>query len=134
MENPYADMMELPHYVSSNRLPMSRLDRAAQFAPFAALTGFGDVIEECGRLTEGEITLSEEEIGALNEKLQEIGKQLSEQPEICVLWFQPDGRKSGGAYREITGRVKKLDEFHRQVVLTDGTRIPMENIYEIRRK
>ncbi len=133
MESAYADMIGLPHHVSSNWLPMSRLDRAAQFAPFAALTGFGDVIGECARLTEGEITLSEEEIGVLNEKLREIGKQLSEKPEISVLWFQPDERKTGGAYREITGRVKKLDEIHKQVVLMDGTRIPMESIYEIQR-
>lgn len=132
MESAYADMIGLPHHVSSNRLPMSRLDRAAQFAPFAALTGFGDVIGECARLTEGEIALSEEEVGALNEKLREIGDRIAEHPEISVFWFQPDERKSGGAYREVTGRVKKLDEIHQQVVLTDGTRIPMENIYGLR--
>ena len=133
MESVYADIMALPHHVSEERLPMSRLDRAAQFAPFAALTGFGEVIGECGRLTEGEIFLSEEKIGALNEKLREIGERLSEKPAVSLLYFQPDERKSGGAYREITGRVKKLDELEKQVVLTDGTRIPMENIYEIRR-
>ena len=133
MDKAYADMMDLPHHVSSCRLPMRRLDRAAQFAPFAALTGFGDVIGECSRLTEGEIILSEEEIEALNEKLREIGERISEKPEISVLCFQPDEQKSGGAYREMTGRVKKLDEVYKQVVLTDGTRIPMETIYEIRR-
>lgn len=132
MESAYADMIGLPHHASTHRLPMSRLDRAAQFAPFAALTGFGDVIGECARLTEGEIALSEEEIGALNEKLQEIEDRISEHPEISVFWFQPDERKSGGAYREVTGRVKKLDEIHKQVVLMDGTRIPMENIYGLR--
>lgn len=134
MDSAYADMIGLPHHVSDHRLPMSRLDRAAQFAPFAALTGFGDVIGECARLTEGEIALSEEEIGALNEKLRGIQDRISEHPEISVLWFQPDGRKSGGAYREVTGRVKKLDEIYKQVVLMDGTRIPMETIYELRQR
>ena len=129
----YEDMLRLPHPVSRRHKRMDRIDRAAQFAPFAALTGFGDVIGECNRLTEGEIALSEEEIGALNEKLREIEDQISEHPEISVFWFQPDERKSGGAYREVTGRVKKLDEIHNQVVLMDGTRIPMESIYEIQR-
>ena len=132
MENKYADIMGLTHHVSPNRAPMSRQDRVAQFAPFAALTGFGEVIGECGRLTDGKITLSEEEILRLNEKLQAIEKRLSRQPEISVLWFQPDERKAGGAYRRTTGRVKKMDEIGREMVLADGTRIPMEDIYEIK--
>ena len=127
----YDDIIHLPRPVSRKRSPMSNFDRAAQFSPFAALTGYDAVIAETGRLTDMQIELDEGGKALLNEKLQIIREHLSEKPAVVLRVFCPDGRKSGGAYETVTGCVKKIDPVTRVLVLTEGTVIPIDRIYGI---
>lgn len=127
----YDDIIDLPHHVSDHRVRMSIRDRAAQFSPFAALTGYDDVILETARLTDFQTDLDEGEKLLLNEKLQRITQMLEDNPRITVTWFRDDDRKSGGAYVSYTGQVKKLDTYEQTVVFTDGTVIPVRLIYHI---
>lgn len=127
----YDDIIHLPHHVSDRRVPMSRADRAAQFSAFAALTGYDAVIRESGRLTDMRTELDEDSKAMLNEKLQMILETIDEQPRVTITFFQPDERKAGGAYVSVSGRVKKIDEYARAVILTDGTAIPIGQIYQI---
>lgn len=131
MTGKYDDIINLPHHVSSRRAPMTMIDRAAQFSPFAALTGYDAAIQETGRLTEGYIHLDESSKESLNERLQLIQESLDAQPEITVTYFQPDERKTGGAYVSVTGTVKKIDEYNQGIIMTDGTAICFEYIYFI---
>lgn len=131
MTGKYDDIINLPHHVSSRRAPMTMIDRAAQFSPFAALTGYDAAIQETARLTEGFITLDESSKEFLNERLQLIQESLDEHPEITVTYFKPDERKSGGAYVSITGVVKKIDEYNQGIIMADGTGICFEYIYSI---
>lgn len=131
MTGKYDDIMNLPHHVSSRRAPMTMIDRAAQFSPFAALTGYDAAIQETGRLTEGYIHLDESSKESLNERLQLIQESLDAHPEITVTYFQPDERKSGGAYVSVTGTVKKIDEYNKGIIMTDGTEIYFGYIYSI---
>ena len=119
----YAGIMNLPHHVSPTRPQMPISDRAAQFSPFAALTGYAGVIRETARLTDRKIELT-----ALNERYQLLLSVLDAEPEVEITYFVPDERKSGGAYRTVSGVVKKADEFARRLTLTDGTVIPMEDV------
>lgn len=130
--NSYNDIIHLPHHVSKTRLPMPMSDRAAQFSPFAALTGYDAAIGETGRLTEDRIILDENEIEMLNAKLQSIEEQLENEPVAVITYFQPDKKKSGGAYVTITGVVKKIDSYEQVIVLTCGLRIPIAEIIQIR--
>lgn len=127
----YDDIIHLTHHVSDRRVPMPRADRAAQFSAFAALTGYDGVIRESGRLTEAQILLDEDSKTMLNEKLRMILEIIDEQPRINITFFQPDERKAGGTYVSVSGRVKKIDEYARAVMLTDGSAIPIERIYQI---
>ena len=127
----YDDIINLPRPVSRKRSPMSNLDRAAQFSPFAALTGYDAVIAESGRLTDTQIELDEGGKALLDERLQEIREHLEEHPSVKLTVFCPDSRKSGGAYEEITGQVKKIDPVTRCLVLTGGEVIPIDRIYGI---
>ena len=124
----YKDIINLPHKQSSKRPHMSLLDRAAQFAPFAALTGYDDAIEETGRLTHEKIELSEEDLKLLNMKFQILVDKLSEEREVEFTYFIPDGAKSGGAYVTVRGIVKKVDGFKRVITLYDGTKILMDDV------
>ena len=126
----YHDIIDLPHHVSSYRPRMSMLDRAAQFSPFAALTGFGDVIKETARPTDRKPELSEEEKTALDYKLWMASDLPGEKPEITVTYFAPDDKKSGGAYCTISGRIKKIDP-HGGIVMDDGTRIDVDHVLDI---
>jgi uncharacterized protein (UPF0248 family) len=110
---------------------MTIIDRAAQFSPFAALTGYDAAIKETARLTDWRIELDESMQDALNDKLQIIADRLKEHPEIAVSYFQPDAKKSGGAYVTAAGPVKKIDDYERVVVMTDGTAIPIDEIISI---
>lgn len=130
--NNYNDIIHLPHHVSKTRLPMPMSDRAAQFSPFAALTGYDAAIEETGRLTEDRIILDENEIEILNAKLQSIEEQLENEPVAVITYFQPDKKKSGGTYVTTTGVVKKIDSYEQVIVLTSGLRIPIAEIIQIR--
>ena len=127
----YNDIINLPHHVSSTRPQMPILDRAAQFAPFAALTGYDAAIKETGRLTDEKIEMDEEALNILNMKFQILVDSLDDEPEVTFTYFKPDERKAGGAYVKVTGTVKKVDDFERLIVMQDGTKLPMDNILNI---
>ena len=110
---------------------MSNYDRAAQFAPFAALTGYDDAVKETARLTDKKVELDEYSKDALNERLNMIQDAIDEQPEVSITYFLLDKKKSGGAYVTATDRVKKIDEYENIVLLQDGTKIPIDDIAEI---
>lgn len=132
MNNRYDEIMGLPHHVSKTRPQMPLSDRAAQFAPFAALTGYDSAIKETGRLTNERIELDEEALTALNRKYQLLIEALDDTPEVTIIYFQPDERKAGGQYVSATGTVKKVDTFGRRILLQDGTRIPLDSVYDLR--
>lgn len=127
----YDDIIHLPHHVSKKHPQMSISDRAAQFAPFAALTGHGAAIKETARLTDARIELDENAKTILDEKLRIIQETLDERPEITVTYFQPDEKKAGGRYVSATGIVKKIDLYRRSVLMEDGRWIPILDIFEI---
>lgn len=127
----YEDIIHLSRPTSSKHPPMSMLNRAAQFSPFAALTGYDAAVKETARLTDEKIALDEYAKSMLSDKLQMIAEHIDDLPEIAFTYFVPDKKKSGGAYISVTGTVKEIDEFERIVVLDDGTRIPILEIYEI---
>ncbi len=131
MMNSYDDIINLPHHVSTKRPQMSRIDRAAQFAPFAALTGHDDAIKETARLTDERIELGESTLAILNDKIQIILDNLDIEPEVTVTYFKPDNKKSGGAYIDHTGVVKRIDDFEKTVFFTDKVIIPIEDIIDI---
>ena len=132
MNNRYDEIMGLPHHVSKTRPQMPLSDRAAQFAPFAALTGYDSAIKETGRLTGERIELDEEALTALDRKYQLLIEALDDAPEVTIIYFQPDERKAGGQYVSATGTVKKVDTFGRRILLQDGTRIPLDSVYDLR--
>jgi hypothetical protein len=110
---------------------MSMLDRAAQFSPFAALTGYDAAIKETGRLTDEKIEMDEESLNMLNMKFQLLVEVLDENQEVSFTYFKPDERKAGGAYVTATGIVKKVDDYERLITMKDGTKIPMDDVYSI---
>lgn len=124
----YDDIINLPRHISAVHPPMPVADRAAQFMPFAALTGFGDAIEETGRLTDERPELEEDAIESLDGKLQYLRERVGNHPEISVTYFKPDVRKAGGAYVTAAGRIKKIDFYGRVLVMEDGTGIPMNSV------
>ena len=130
----YDDIIDLPHYVSETHPPMSRADRAAQFSPFAALTGYDAAVRETARVTERRIELDEGVKAELNARLNCILEHLSEHPQVSLTYFVPDEKKSGGAYRTVTGTVRKLDSFAKTLTLTDGTVVPMEEMVHVEGK
>lgn len=127
----YDDIINLPHHTSPTRPRMAMIDRAAQFSPFAALTGYDAAVKETARLTDRRIELDEYEKADLDERLQLIQEHLGEQPEIKITFFKPDERKAGGVYLSITGVIKKIDSFERYVVMMDGKKIPIDEIFQI---
>ena len=127
----YDDIIDLPHHVSTTRPQMSRLDRAAQFAPFAALTGYGAAIKETARLTDERVELGEYELMELNAGIHMLMERIEEHPQVEITYFKPDERKDGGAYLTVNSRAKKLNEYERFILLDDGTEIPFDDIYKI---
>lgn len=130
-EHRYDDIINLPHHQSANRAHMSLYDRAAQFAPFAALTGHEEAIEETARITEDKITLDDSAIENINEKLYDISQHLSENWNVSITYFKPDALKKGGAYLTNVGTVRKIDEVEKQVIMDSGMKIQMEQIVGI---
>lgn len=130
-EGSYDDIIELPHHVSTRHPQMPLKDRAAQFSPFAALTGHEAAIQEAARLTQDFIELDEDRKEQLNEQFRMLEENQSRKPEIEVTYFQPDERKDGGTYVTVRGRVKRVDVYGRQICLADGRVLPMEHIYTI---
>lgn len=120
---PYEDIVNLPHHVSDTHAPMPMEKRAAQFAPFAALTGYEDAVEETARLTDEKIMLSETEIDELNRRIRDA---ISEKRRITIRYFVPDEKKSGGSYETVSGRIKKTESG--EIVLENGLRIPAEDV------
>ena len=128
MTGPYDDIIHLPHPTSSKHPRMPIADRAANFSPFAALAGHSAAIAETARLTNQKAELDEDARAELDRRQAVLLEQIGQQPEVTVTWFQPDERKDGGAYVTTTGWLKKIDEIERVLVLTDGTRIPLEDV------
>ena len=131
MKDLYEDIINRPHHVSKASPQMSELERAAQFAPFAALTGYDSAIKETGRLTDERIELDEEALTALDRKYQLLIEALDDAPEVTITYFQPDERKAGGKYVSAVGAVKKIDDFERRITMRDGTRIPTDDVLSI---
>lgn len=127
----YDDIISLPHHESAKHPKMPALDRAAQFMPFAALTGHNAAVRETERLTDSRMELDEMKKEELNEHLQFIKEQLLQKPQISITYFLPDTQKNGGAYLTITGTVRKIEQTRHQVIMENGTVIPMDDIYEI---
>ena len=132
MTGPYDDILHLPHPTSKRHPRMPIADRAAQFSPFAALTGHGAAIEETARVTDRRIELDEDAKEQLDQTLQLLLERMDEQPEVTVTWFSPDKKKAGGQYHTATGKLKRIDTQASRLILTDGTQIPLEDLLEIR--
>ena len=127
----YDDIINLPHHVSSKRPHMSLADRAAQFSPFAALTGHAAVIKETARLTDEQIELTEEAKSILDSKIQILLAALPSSPQVSITYFKPDDRKAGGEYITHTGVARKIEELSHEIVMADGLVIPIDSILKI---
>lgn len=127
----YDDIIYLPHPTSTKHPPMSLYDRAAQFSPFAALTGHEAAIMETARLTDCQMELDEDEKEKINEKLKWIQEHLKEEPEVTITYFLPDERKDGGKYVSHTGIVKKLNKYEHTLVMQDGLILSLEQVKDI---
>ena len=126
---PYEDIVDLPHHVSRKHPQPTMADRAARFAPFAAITGYEEMVLEEARITDDRIELDENSKAALNEKLNMILEFIDEQPEVSITYFEPDMRKAGGAYITVIGTVKRIDEYEHLVIMTDGKKIRIDDIF-----
>ena len=131
MNNSYDDIINLPHHVSITRPQMPLINRAAQFSPFSALTGYDSAIRETARLTDDRIELGESSIAELDMKLSILTSEIDNRPEITVTYFIKDAKKSGGAYVTITGAIKRIDEHERAILLVDGRKIIIDDVLEI---
>lgn len=129
--NNYDDIINLPHYESKTRKRMSLEARSAQFAPFAALTGYDDKVKETARLTEKKIDLTDEKYNLINSKLQIIKDHIKEQPEIFFTIFVKDKLKEGGKYEEKRGKVRRIDEVNEFIILIDKSKIFFNDIVDI---
>ena len=127
----YDDILHLSRPRSGRRVQMTNYDRAAQFSPFAALTGFDAAIEETGRLTDQPIELDEGGKQLLDERMQSVLDVIHTQPEVEVVWFRYDERKAGGSYVTTTGRMKKVDLYNQRILLTDGRTIPLGEVFSV---
>ena len=127
----YDDIIHLSRPRSGRRAEMSNYDRAAQFSPFAALTGFDDAIAETGRQTQDRIELDRDALDRLDEQMQSLLEVLDSQPEAEVVWFRYDERKAGGSYVTTTGHVKKVDTYLERMIFTDGRSIPLGEVLSV---
>ena len=128
MKTLYDDIIRLPHHVSQNHPQMPLRDRAAQFAPFAALTGYEAAVGETARLTTERRDLDAQEAAELNRRLTDLAARLKDRPKVTIEYFVPDDRKAGGAYVTVTGRVRNISVAERLLVMEDGTVIPIEDV------
>lgn len=131
MKGPYDDILGLPRHVSAKHPPMPRRNRAAQFAPFSALAGYGDAIRETARHTEPRRGLDPQRQQELDAQLRRLLALGSGSPRVAVVYFQPDAKKDGGAYRTAMGRVRGVLADRGLLVLEDGTTIPLEQVTEL---
>ena len=128
-QHKYDDIINMPRHISLKHKPMAIKDRAAQFLPFAALTGYDDEIKETARLTDEKIYLSEETTSVINKKICILSEGVL--PEISITYFVPDEKKSGGSYVTESGTVKKIDDYKKVIVMKNGTEIPFKDILDI---
>ena len=131
MSDNYDDIINLPHHTSAKHQPMPMLSRAAQFAPFAALTGFNAAIDETARLTDAPMELDDYDNARLNRKFARLAEALPAQPTVTLICFVADQRKAGGTYQAVTGQLKAIDDYAHQLVLTDGRRIDIGTIVDL---
>ena len=131
-EKNYDDIIGLPHYVSQKRPRMSMHDRAAQFSPFAALTGYEEAVEETARLTDSRLIPDEEKSAELDRTIRIILDSIGSRPEITVLYFVPDQRKNGGKYEEYTGFLRAFSDYDRVFIFEDGKKIAANDIYDLK--
>ena len=134
MSGKYDDIINLPHHTSTKHPRMTRTARAAQFAPFAALTGLDDEMEETARLTDKKITLDEEQKQVINRELLFIKNNPQRDIPVIITFFKSDGRKDGGAYIEKEVRIKKIDEINRKLILSDYSEIKIDDLFSVRIK
>ena len=127
----YDDIINLPHHISKEHPQMSMYMRAAQFAPFAALTGHDSAIQETARITDSQIELDEEVRKLLDKKLEVIREHIKEQPQVTVSYFVPDERKTGGSYLLYTGQLHDIDDIEQKLIMADGKEIHLSSILEI---
>ena len=130
-EDRYADIIDMPHHVSKVRKPMPRADRAAQFSPFAALTGHDAAIKEVARITQDYIELADDEKEILNQRLLLLIEMIDKQPQVSITYFKWDGKKKGGKYVEITGIIKKYRQYERIIEFVNGEIILIDSIFAI---
>lgn len=128
MTGAYDDIIDLPRPTSSKHPRMSLSDRAAQFSPFAALSGHEAAIRETARLTDRRIELDEDVKVELDRKLRLVAEHLAERPRVSITFFEADVRKEGGSYRTVTGPIKRIDDVRRLVIMGDGWEIPIDDI------
>lgn len=127
----YDDIIDLPHHTSPNRRRMSDVDRAAQFSPFAALSGYDMDVLEAARVTDRRLSLTEDMKENLDRKQQILSDMMDEHPEITVTYFVADGKKAGGAYQTVSGKLKQIDEYRQVLVMSDGKTIPIADVIKI---
>ena len=131
MSGTYDDIIALPHPEPRTHPRMSLHDRAAQFSPFAALTGHSAAIAETGRLTASRITLDESEIARVDAALQRLRELLPQAPAVSITYFVPDERKAGGSYQTVTGTARRIDTVNGVLLLTDQRAIPIPDILDV---
>lgn len=127
----YDDIIDMPRHVSTKRAAMQRRARAAQFAPFAALTGYDDSIAEAARLTDKKLELSDMMIDSLNQNIAQIRERITKRPAACVTYFVADENKSGGRYETVAGNIRHIDDGARMIIMTGGLKIPIDDVYFI---
>lgn len=131
MKKDYENIIKIPHPVSVRHSQMTQSDRAAQFAPFAALTGHDEAINETARFIDSKIELDENEKDLLDCKLMTLQVKLPEQPAVRVTYFIPDEKKTGGKYITVDRKLKKIDNIYRKMIFTDGTQISADDILNL---
>lgn len=128
---PYEDIVDLPPHISKKYPQPTMLERAARFSPFAAITGYEEMVKEAARVTDKKIELDEGDKEILNEKLLFVTEMCESDAIINITYFIPDSLKSGGKYTTVSGSIKRIDEYERKILFTDGTTIPIDDIYQI---
>jgi len=134
MTDKYEKIINLPHHVSKKHPPLSRDSCAAQFSPFAALTGYEEIVSDAARATDEKTELDDDAKLRLSGKLQIVLDHIDEDPVVSVTYFLPDKKKSGGRYVTVDGTVKKYDNYEKMIYMTNGTVIRLNDLYEIKGK
>ena len=132
MNEKYEKIIDMPHHVSTKRAPMPRADRAAQFAPYSALSGYEEAVTETARITDKKVELDEYEKEKINAELTALLSS-PEDRGVMITFFRPDAKKAGGAYLTVTGEIGKIDEIERKITLVGGKVISLDDVIELHR-